>query len=81
MPSTENRAYPEYDARRPVAKIRGGLDDLISRLREDEARVSQSKAQALFETWAEASIRLRTAFEHYEKGTQAAMRENATRPS
>jgi hypothetical protein len=81
MPSTENRTHPEHDALHYVAKIRGKLDDLISHLREDEAKVSQSKAQALFETSAEVLIGLRTAFEHYEKGTEAAMRESSTRAS
>lgn len=54
--------------------IRGMLDDLIDHLREDIDKVSEPKAQALFETSAEVLTGLRTAFEHYERGAENGMR-------
>ena len=50
------------------------LSDVITHVREDVDRVSEPKAQALFETTAEVLIGLRTAYEHYETGAEKAMR-------
>jgi hypothetical protein len=50
------------------------LTELIDHLREDLDRIDEPKAQALFETSAKVLTGLRTAFEHYERGTEKGMR-------
>ena len=50
------------------------LTNLIDHLREDLDKIEEPKAQALFETSAEVLTGLRTAFEHYERGTEKGMR-------
>jgi len=55
-------------------KIRDQLGDLIDHLRRDVDRVDEPRAQALFETSAEVLTGLRTAFEHFEQGTEEAWR-------
>jgi hypothetical protein len=50
------------------------LSETISHLRADLNRIEEPKAQALFETAAEVLTGLRTAFQHYEGGTEEAMR-------
>jgi hypothetical protein len=52
------------------------LGELVEHLRDDIDRVTEPKAQALFETSAEVLLGLRTAFEHYEKGSEKCMRRN-----
>jgi hypothetical protein len=54
--------------------IRKMLTELVDHLRKDLDKVSEPKAQALFETSAEVLIGLRTAFEHYERGNEKGMR-------
>ena len=70
-----NKAYPEGDPRHHTAKIKGMLDELIQHLREDTGKIDEPKAQAVFETAAEVLAGLKTAFEHYERGSEAAMNE------
>ena len=53
------------------------LTEVIDHLREDLDRIGEPKAQALFETSAEVLTGLRTAFEHYERGTEKGMRRRA----
>jgi hypothetical protein len=48
------------------------LNDLIEHLRSDVGKVSEPKAQALFEVSSEVLIGLRKAFEDYESKTEAA---------
>lgn len=67
--------YPESDPRHHTANVRGMLEEVIRHLREDTAKFDEPKAQALFETSAEVLTGLRTAFEHYEKKSEPAMRE------
>lgn len=69
---SENRLRPEADPRRHTEKIRGLLEGLIDHLRDDVSKVSEPRAQVLFETTAEVLLGLKTAFEHYEAGTEAA---------
>ena len=65
--------YPETDPRHHVANIHGMLDHLLNHCREDVARVSEPKAQALFETTAEVLGGLKTAYEHYASGKERGM--------
>jgi hypothetical protein len=50
------------------------LTGVIDHLRDDIGKISEPKAQALFETGAEVLTGLRTAFEHYETAAEPAMR-------
>jgi hypothetical protein len=70
-----NTNYPKSDPRYHTANVLATLDDLIRHLREDTHEFDEPKAQALFETSAEVLGGLRTAFQHYEGGAEAAMRE------
>ena len=64
--------YPENDPRH-VAHIKHMLDDLLQHCREDSTRVSEPKAQALFETTAELLKGLGPAYEHYATRAEPAM--------
>ena len=66
---------PESDPRHHTAKVKRMLKELIDHLREDIGKISQPKAQALFETSAEVLTGLHTAFEHYDRGSEPAMKE------
>jgi len=67
---TESSSDPRVHSR----NIRGMLDDVIGHVREDIGKVSDPKAQALFETTAEVLTGLKTAYQHYETGAEKAMR-------
>lgn len=66
--------FSESDPRHHTAKMKRKLSELIDHLREDVDKISEPKAQAMFETGAEVLTGLRTAFEHYEIGEEAGMR-------
>jgi hypothetical protein len=68
-------SYPESDPRHHTVRVKKMLADLISHLRDDTAKFDEPKAQALFETSAEVLQGLHTAFDHYESGSERAMRE------
>lgn len=72
MPSSS--AKPSDDVRHHTQKIKQMLDDLIAHAREDIDKVSEPKAQALFETTAEVLTGLKTAYDHYETGKEKAFR-------
>lgn len=76
MESRTNRAFPENDPRHHTANVKAMLSDVIDHLREDAGKFDEPKAQALFETAAEVLKGLRTAFEHYEEGSERALREH-----
>jgi hypothetical protein len=59
--------YPESDPRRHTAQIKQRLREDVAHLRQDIAKVSEPKAQALFETTAEVLEGLANAFDHYEQ--------------
>ena len=75
--STSTSEYPVNDARHHTLKISAEMQHLVLHLRGDAAKVTQPKAQAMYETAAEVIEGLRTAFEHYEQGTEPAMKEPA----
>jgi len=64
--------YPESDPRHHTANIKRMFDELVQHMREDVTKVSNPKAQALFETSAEVLTGLRTAYDHFEQGTEPA---------
>ena len=63
-------------------KIKAWMGQLIEHLREDVGKVTEPKAQALFETSAEVLNGLVKAFDDYEKKSEAAWQPEprASRP-
>ena len=63
-------------------KIKARMRQLIEHLREDVGKVTEPKAQALFETSAEVLTGLVKAFDDYETKSEAAWRvePKASRP-
>jgi hypothetical protein len=59
-------------------KIKAQMRQLIEHLREDVGKVTEPKAQALFETSAEVLTGLVKAFDDYEKKNEAAWRTEPT---
>ncbi len=67
----------ESDPRLHTANLRRMLTGVIDHAREDVDKISDPKAQALFETTAEVLIGLRKAFEDYERVSEAAWKRTA----
>jgi hypothetical protein len=68
-----DKNYPESDPRHHTAKIKRMLTDV--------GKITEPKAQALFETTAEVLQGLAKAFEHYDTGAEPAMQTQAKRPA
>lgn len=68
---TGQATYPESDPRHHTAHLREMLQSVVSRAREDIGKISEPKAQALFETTAEVCSGLIKAFNDYEKKAPA----------
>lgn len=64
--------FSESDPARCAAKIRESLTALADDLRAGVEKVSDPKAQALFETTAEVLQGLSRAHEHFEKRSETA---------
>ena len=64
----------ESDPIHHTQKIKAQMSQLIEHLRGDVGKVTEPKAQALFETSAEVLIGLVKAFDDYEKKSEAAWR-------
>jgi hypothetical protein len=62
------------DPREHTRKIKGMLREAMDHVRADVPKVSDPKAQALFETSAEVLGGLITAYEHFEQRSEAAWR-------
>lgn len=62
------------DSREHARRIKGMLREARDHVRQDVSRVSDPKAQALFETSAEVLGGLITAYEHFEQRSEAAWR-------
>ena len=75
LPSTNNPVHHTH-------KIKARMRQLIEHLREDVGKVTEPKAQALFETSAEVLTGLVKAFNDYENKSEAAWRtaSKASRP-
>jgi hypothetical protein len=71
----------ETDPRHHTEKIRRMMNEVIQHVRADVAKVSEPKAQALFETTAEVLSGLATAYEHYDAKAEPAWREALRRGS
>jgi hypothetical protein len=59
---------------RHTLKIKARMQQLIMHLREDAGKLTEPKAQALFETSAEVLTGLVKAFDDYEKKSETAWR-------
>ena len=68
---TTNR-FEEQDARHHTQKLKRVLQDTVAHAREDVQKISDPKAQALFETSAEVLLGLAKAFEDYEQRSEPA---------
>jgi len=68
--------YSESDPRHHTTKIKGMLDDLMTHLRHDVEKVSDPRAEALFETTAEVLGGLKKAYDDYERRDEPAWRES-----
>jgi hypothetical protein len=60
------------DPRAHTANVRKEFRELIDHVRRDIDKISEPKAQALFETTAEVISGLDTAFKHYEEKSEKA---------
>lgn len=70
----EPTQYPENDPRHHTTKIKRMLQEASEHMREDLGKISDPKAQALFETSAEVLGGLITAYDHFEQRSEAAWR-------
>ena len=66
--------HDESDPLHHVAKIQQMLEAVANHCREDIAKITEPRAQTLFETSAEVLIGLKTAYEHYAAGKEPGMR-------
>ena len=67
-----NQPDDQNDPRHHTANIKAMLTEVITHAREDVEKVSEPKAQALFETTAEVLQGLVTAYQHYESASERA---------
>ena len=65
---------PEDDPRRHTRQVRERLEDLITHLRQDVGKVTDPRAEALFETTAEVLGGLAKAFTDFEQRSEPAWR-------
>jgi len=70
----ENKTQESTDPRHHTANLRKMLTQVIDQARSDVGKISDPKAQALFETTAEVLTGLRKAFEDYEQRNEPAWR-------
>jgi hypothetical protein len=66
--------YNETDPRHHTAKLKRILQDTASHAREDVVKISDPKAQALFETAAEVLLGLVKALKDFEEKSEQAWR-------
>jgi hypothetical protein len=64
--------YDESDPRHHTQKLKQTLKDTAQHAREDVSKISDPKAQALFETSAEVLLGLAKAFEDFEQKREEA---------
>ena len=67
------RELSTTDPRAHVVNVRTELEQLVDHLRRDVAKVTEPKAQALFEAAAEVLAGLRKAFDDYEHAREDAL--------
>jgi hypothetical protein len=70
----EPQTVDETDPLSHTARIKTMLKEVSEHAREDVAKVTDPKAQALFETTAEVLQGLVQAYDHFEQKSEAAWR-------
>jgi hypothetical protein len=76
----QNRSqHQESDPRPPTQKLKQMLKDAAAHAREDVAKISDPRAQALFETSAEVLLGLAKAFEDFEQKSEAVWKAAGSR--
>lgn len=70
--------FPESDPRHHTAKLKQMLTEIMEHARQDVGKVTDPKAQALFETTAEVLAGLKKAYEHFEQGSEGAWKTAST---
>jgi len=68
--------FAESDPRHHTAKLKQMLAEIINHARQDVEKVTDPKAQALFETTAEVLSGLQKAYEHFEQGSEPAWKSS-----
>jgi hypothetical protein len=71
--------YDESDPRHHTQKLKQTLKDTAQHAREDVSKISDPKAQALFETSAEVLLGLAKAFEDFEQKREEAWKTAGSR--
>jgi len=71
--------YPENDPRHHTLKLKQMLNDTATHAREDVSKISDPKAQALFETTAEVLKELVKAFEDFEQRSESVWKAVSSR--
>jgi hypothetical protein len=78
-PVQNKTPHEESDPRHHTQRLKQMLKDTAAHAREDVAKTSDPKAQALFETSAEVLLGLAKAFEDFEKKSETAWRAAGSR--
>ena len=76
---TDRMQYPENDPRHHTLKLKQMLNDAAAHAREDVSKVSDPKAQALFETTAEVLKGLVKAYDDFEQKREEAWKAAGSR--
>jgi hypothetical protein len=75
---SDRTIFPESDPRHHTAKLKQMLTEIMEHARKDVDKVSDPKAQALFETTAEVIAGIKKAYEHFEQHAEGAWKATAT---
>lgn len=76
---TDQTQFAENDPRHHTQKLKQMLNETAEHSREDVSKISDPKAQALFETTAEVLKGLVKAFDDFEQKREEAWAENPSR--
>lgn len=72
---TDRMQFSEDDPRHHTARLKQMLSDVINHARDDVSKVTDARAQALFETTAEVLGGLRKAYDDFEQRNETAWRK------
>jgi hypothetical protein len=75
---SDRMIFPESDPRHHTAKLKQMLTEMMEHARKDVDKVSDPKAQALFETTAEVLGGIKKAYEHFEQHAEGAWKATAS---
>ena len=69
-----NRQYPESDPRHHLYKIQSKLEEIMNHAREDVSKVTDPRAQVLFETTADVLGGLVKAYSDFDQESETTSR-------